>query len=579
MSVEIRTLWDLVVRNLLRPDRPHALGSYLGGSPEWATSHEIFIRCTSLASALKSSLEDGEAVGLMGLPSADWMACDLAIMGGGGVSVPIFPNASPTILKSQIQRAKIKKVFVLNTISDAQAQVLGELEIFSPTRLLLPQLPRRKSIPGSDSRMDLNKALDWSSSRSREIEVCSRATVIFTSGSMGEPKGVPLTHANLVFQINGANECFPMGERDKALSFLPLAHVFERMVSYTYLAQGVGILFVNQPKSLPKAMLQYQPTVMTTVPRLLEKVYRTISSKAETKGGLSREIARWALHLALTQHTDTPKPLLAWYAADALAFSKMRVAMGGHLRMLIVGGAPLSKRLARFFTNIGVPTYQGYGLTECSPVLAANHPERDRPGSVGPPFPGVHLRIEPINSEVLAKGPGIFTGYLNGDRSSIDEDGWYHTGDKGSIDQDGFLFITGRIKERMKTSNGKYVSPSPIESEISIHPWVDQAMIVAESKPYVTVLLSPDTDQIPDEILQALKDGEIPHLSPHQMQGIQQHIDRINEKLNPWERVQKVQWLPSPFTVESGELTPTLKVRRHIVIEKYMDLIEELYNT
>jgi len=576
MGVEIRTLWDLVVRNLQRPDRPKALGIFQEGEPKWVNSHEIFIRSTSLAKALLHFLEKGEAVGLMGSPGPDWMAIDLAIQGAGGVSVPLFPNTAPNILKTQINQAKIKRIFLLESISSEQAIHLKSIEVFSPENLLLPDLPQRKPFPGGS--LHLKDASDWATQRATELQANQRATIIFTSGSTGEPKGAPLTHNNLVFQIQGATERFPMGSKDKAISFLPLAHVFERMVTYSYLAQEVGILFVHHPKSIPKALLAHQPTVMTAVPRLLEKVYRAIKTGVESKSGLPKDLARWALQLALTHHIDQPKPLFAWYGADLLAYKKMRDAMGGHLRMLIVGGAPLTKSLARFFTNIGVPTYQGYGLTECSPVLAANHPGRNRPGSVGVSFPGVHLRIAPLTGEVLAKGPGIFKAYLDGDKNCFDEQNWFHTGDRGKLDDDGYLFITGRIKDRVKTSNGKYVSPPSIERELCQHPWLDQALVIAESRPYVTALLCPDTEQVPKEILQTLRESPSPHLSPHQMKDVQNHIDAINSKLNPWERVQKVQWLSSPFTIESGELTPTLKVRRHIVFEKHLDLIEALYN-
>ena len=579
MSIEIHTLWDLVVRNLLRPDRPEALGNYQGGDPVWTGSHELFVSSVSLCQGLFEQIRKGEPIGLMGLPCPDWIAIDLAIQGAGGISVPLFPNTSPDILKRQVQKAELKRIFLLESISEEQAKQLQDLIVYTQESVLLPEIPQRQPFPKGIHPLTLESAIKWASHRANDLASNQRATIIFTSGSTGEPKGAPLTHNNLVSQIHGATERFPMGTKDRAISFLPLAHVFERMVTYTYLAQGVNILFVHQPKVLPRAMKDFSPTIMTAVPRLLEKVYRTISSRAEAKSGLPRDLARWALHLALTHHTDAPKPHLAWFGADVLAFGKMRDALGGKLKMLIVGGAPLKKSLARFFTNIGVPTYQGYGLTECSPVLAANSPDSDRPGSVGTAFPGVHIRIDLLNNEVIAKGPGVFDGYLDGDRGCIDEHDWFHTGDRGRIDDDGYLFITGRIKERMKTSNGKYISPAPIEQEICLHPWIDQAMVVAESRPYVTALLCPDPDQFPQTLTQTLEETPEHHLSPHQMEDFQKHLNKVNAKLNPWERVQKVQWLPSPFTVESGELTPTLKVRRHIVLKKYLDLIEALYNT
>jgi long-chain acyl-CoA synthetase len=504
------------------------------------------------------------------------MMSDLAILGAGGVTLPIFPGQAPDTLKYQLEITKTRYVICL----DKDAVVDGS--VLKDCYFCFGEAPH--GYLGSVQRWDLEPCseseTDWTSTwevLNRDLEPNDCATIIFTSGSTGCPKGVPLSHVNLISQIDGARQTFPLhGDRDRALSFLPLAHVFERMVTYFYLYRKVPIYFCESPQRLSQRMKEVCPTVMTAVPRLLEKVQSSMVSRLQSKPTPLKEIGRWALSLALFHPPEKDRPLLSWYAADRMVFSKFREGLGGQLKMLIVGGAPLSARLAKFFNNIGVPTFQGYGMTECSPVITCNHPGLNRSGTVGKPFPHVEVKIDPITSEVLARGPGVMEGYYKSDERVVDEGGWMHTGDQGKIDDDGFLTITGRIKELLKTSNGKYISPVPIEQAVTQHPWVDQAMVVAEGRPYPTILLTADLEQMPEE--QGLLMGSDRMDEGHGFSSIAEHLEQVNSSLNPWEKIQHFAWLPKALCVEDGELTPTMKIRRHVVAQKFNKEIEQLYN-
>lgn len=574
--IPLNTLWCLVRRLAdVRPDHPQ-LCSWQDGVLQVIDADSVAAATVRAASVLKKHIQRGDKVALVGSPGPDWMMSDLAILGAGGVTLPIFPGQAPDTLKYQLEITKTRYVICL----DRDAVVDGS--VFKDCYFCFGEAPH--GYLGSVQRWNLRSCSDsqkdWRNTwevLNRDLEADDCATIIFTSGSTGCPKGVPLSHANLISQINGARQTFPLhSDKDRALSFLPLAHVFERMVTYFYLYRKCPIYFCESPQRLSQRMKEISPTVMTAVPRLLEKVQSSMVSRLQSKPSPLKEIGRWALSLALLHSTEKEKPLLSWYAADLMVFSKFREGLGGQLKMLIVGGAPLSARLAKFFNNIGVPTFQGYGMTECSPVISCNHPGLNRAGTVGKPFPHVEVKIDPISSEVLARGPGVMEGYYKSDDKVVDEQGWMHTGDQGKIDEDGFLTITGRIKELLKTSNGKYISPVPIEQAVSQHPWVDQSMVVAEGRPYPTILLTPDLEQMPEE--QSLLIGAERLDQAQGFSSICDHLDQVNTSLNPWEKIQNYAWLPKPLSIEEGELTPTMKIRRHIVAQNFNKEIEQLYN-
>jgi long-chain acyl-CoA synthetase len=580
LSQPLSTLWDILAG--LIDDHLNTNIVYHWDSDQTLTgcpSHNFAKRCIQQASSLKSLIEPGECIGLLGKPGPEWMISDFSILGAGGVTVPLFPGTAPDILAYQLKKAKISKLFLLHEDALVDRKPLSSLNIFTPCKISADTFTVTLIDSLSPNSIENNDLKSLWASLNKELQPEKLATIIFTSGSTGQPKGVPLNHRNLVSQILGAHERFPLDPHtDRALSFLPLAHIFERMVTYYYLSRGIPIYYCEQVQKLGQRLREVQPTVMTSVPRLLEKVQSAMSAEISKKSSPQKEIGRWALSTALTHPSHLPHPILSWFAADHLVYSKLRESLGGKLNMLIVGGAALSPRLARFFNNIGIPTYQGYGMTETSPVIAANCPGQNKVGSVGCAFPQVEIKIDPLSGEICVKGPGTMEGYLESHECIIDAEGYLHTGDLGELDESGYLTITGRKKELMKTSNGKYVGPVPIESALCAHPWIDQAMLVAEGKHYVCALLVADENNCPEELKIIIHQTEHPETNTCCAE-IQQHIEQINSTLNPWEKIQKYRWIPQPLTVETGELTPTMKIRRHIVEKKYGYLIEHMYNT
>jgi long-chain acyl-CoA synthetase len=409
------------------------------------------------------------------------------------------------------------------------------------------------------------------------------ATLIYTSGSTGHPKGVQLTHGNLISQVQAARFCFPLDPAtDSALSFLPLSHVFERMVAYFYIASGVSLHFAEDPKQAGENLRELSPTLMTVVPRFLEKAHDRILANAH-QGGLAGRLIQAAMRRALERTDDAP--LTFWDRIyDRLVYSSIRGRMGGRLRLVICGSAPLDARLCRFFLNTGLQVYEGYGLTESSPVLTVNFPGHRKLGTVGRAFPGVELRIAP-DGEVLARGPNIMTGYYGHPEATqavLGADGWLHTGDLGRLDGAGYLTITGRKKELFKTANGKYVAPLPIEQALTAHTLVEAAVVIAEGRPYATVVIFPDFDELV-AWRESLTDEEATAASGAFLRSkpvLERYaaiVEAVNEGTSSWERLLRFTLADAPPSIEGGELTPTMKLRRHAVEAKYATKIDAMY--
>lgn len=532
---------------------------------------------------VRLGLQPGDAVGLLAPPSPSWLMADFAILSAGGVSVPLFTNLAPEHFVFEAKNAGMR--FLLVVGAEAWATAAQHLHLFE--RVIV------RGVPGAKGRSVLDHhALGEAGDRQTEsdpgqyarlrraLAENAPATIIHTSGSTGMPKGVVLSHGNLVSQVRAANAVFPLdAAQDRAYSCLPLAHVFERMVVLHYIAQGVPLYFCDDIKKVGEQLREVRPTCVTMVPRLLEKVHGRIEKQVADSTGLRRRIGRWALDLA-----GSPSAHHGWSVgvADALVYRKLRAALGGNLRYLVVGGAALSPPLERFLLNVGIPVYTGYGLTEASPVIAVNAPGQTRPGTVGRVFPGVELRLGP-QGEILARGPGIMLRYHKDPQATaatIDGDGWLHTGDVGELDGDGYLTITGRIKEMFKTSNGKYVCPVPIEQELATHELVDMAMVIAEGRRFVSALLFLDPEALRRRKAQlGLADlGDDAYLQrPEVAQELERHVASVNAHLNHWEQVRRWRAVTTVPSVEREELTPTMKLRRHIVQARWAELIEGMY--
>ncbi len=569
----------------------HATALNLRQDDAWQNvSTESFTkRVRRMALGLKAmGLKPGQSVGILAESSPWWLMADLAILIAGGVSVPLFTTSSVTNLKYKIRHADIRLTFICGDKAVQRFRTGGCRRLFSRT-IVHGAGTSRGSFISDDSLMQYGDELSIKDP-TLFAKMCSRAkpddiaTIIYTSGTSGRPKGVSLTHRNVVSQIHAAGQWFDFNAADdRALSILPLAHAFERMVTYFCLSRGVSLWFANPAQDLPETLAHVKPTAVAVVPRVLEKIYTSIVAKVESAGMLRKPLGRWAIRLAHARNGNGHSTTLSDRLAESLVYARMRHALGGHLRTLICGGAPLSPRLCRFFMNIGVPIYQGYGLTEASPVITGNHPGHNRVGTVGQAIPGVELRIGD-HDEVLARGPNIMAGYHRDPRATaqmIDADGWLHTGDQGQIDEDGYLTITGRIKDLCKTAGGKYVSPAPIEQALTASPLIDQACVFADARPYPCCLIFPDTAYLRKAMGPAvdeeMSDDELLEL-PEVKQQIERVLERINEKLEPWERIRNYRLVAGELSVDNGSLTPTQKLRRQQIQDEYRDIIETMYN-
>ena len=512
-----------------------------------------------------------------------WLIVDLAIMLAGGRSCAAFPKISKKNLLYQIKDSDSRFAY----IDSPELWEVAKEGCVQLKRVMLRDVAhqQRNNITTFDDLLKKGDQLSLTSPALHnqlydEIQADDIATLIYTSGSTGAPKGVELSHRNLCSQIAAAIQRYPLDHsKDRALSALPLAHSFERMVVYTYFCQGVPIYFADDIQKLKEYLPEVRPTIMTMVPRILEKLFAKLQEKVSHSNALIKELGEWGFRVALDDHANGVSKAIA----DLLFFKKIRDGMGGELNTVLVGGAPLDQMLCRFFINAGIPVYQGYGLTETSPVLTANYPGHNTPGTVGPVFPGVQIEIRGPESEICCKGANIMKGYhkladLTAQR--FDSEGWFCTGDCGEFDSQGNLKITGRLTEMFKTSTGKFVSPIPIEQSLIQHPLIDAAMLIADGKSFVTVLLFAETEVLQRTLASYRNSEEC--ASPQDanyciMKTLQGHIDSINENLNDWEKIRTFRYITEELSIESGLLTPTMKICRSKVSEYHSALINSMY--
>ncbi len=414
-------------------------------------------------------------------------------------------------------------------------------------------------------------------------------TLIYTSGTTGNPKGVMLTHRNLVSNVVSSAQVIEFGPGDVLLSFLPLSHTFERMAGYyTGFACGATVAYAESVETVRDNMMEVRPTIVTTVPRLFERIHSRVMKQVDAGSAVKQKIFYWALavgreYAAASRGGSIPASL-RWKRAiaDRLVFSKLREKTGGRMRFFVSGGAALARELGEFFEAVGLTVIEGYGLTESSPVITANRLDNYRFGSVGQPIPGVEVKIE-ADGEILARGPNIMTGYWNqaeATAQAIDREGWLHTGDIGMFDADGFLHITDRKKHLIVSSGGKNIAPQPIENLFLTSKYIEQLMLIGDHRMYLTALVVPDFEAI-KEYADARKLAYSTQVDLTRREEIYQLIERdinvIQKDLANYERVRRFALLDHQFTIEEGELTPTQKVRRSVVEKRYADVIESMY--
>ena len=533
-------------------------------------------------------LSSGESIGIVANSSPEWIIADVASQLNQARVIPLFPNISPENFNFQCDDASVQ-VLLLDRLS-VLSQSLGQLlHRFKAVICIDPasDLPAngiywKDLIDEGESLSKLPESSAWLNQQMHALNSDDIFSIIYTSGSTGTPKGVELSHRNILSQIQVIKRDFLHLNRssDVSLVSLPVAHAFERMSVYFYILCGIKIYFADNPRHIADCIKEICPTVMTVVPRILERLYESMTSAGEHIHGFQKFVFEHAISYA-KKHDPMEKGGIFSKFYDRAVYSKMRRAMGNRFRLFISGGSALNKSICRFLLNVGFNVCEGYGLTECSPVVSVNKPGVVRLGSVGLPLSHLQVKIGDQN-EVLVKGDSVFKGYRNRPDLNADvftEDGFFRTGDQGFFDKDGYLYLTGRLKELLKTSTGKYVSPNPIELELGRHMLVEQALVVANGRKFASALifLNPvnakrflQRTEKSFSIERALKSRRI-------RESINRHIERVNEKLNHWEQIRQWTLIGDELTVESGLLTPTLKIRRTVAEARYAEKIEKMY--
>lgn len=534
------------------------------------------------------TVEGRDKVAILSKNRPEWVMLDLAVQQIGALLTPIYPTINVNELEFVLNDAQVKIVFVndedtFHKVISIKDRVPSLREVFTfehvangrhwkeVTAAATPELAARIQ-PISD-----------------QIKYEDAATIIYTSGTTGTPKGVMLSHRNILSNVLACIPCFPPGDELRSLSFLPLNHIFERMVTYLYLFRGTAIYYAESLDTIGDNLKEVKPNMFTTVPRLLEKVYDKIMQKGNELTGLKKKLFFWAHSLA--EKFEINKDQGSWYnfqlgLANKLIFSKWREGLGGELKCIVTGGAACQVRLIRIFTAARIPIMEGYGLTETSPVISVNRYQEDgrKFGTVGPLIDEVEVKIAE-DGEILSRGPNNMMGYYKRPDLTAEvltPDGWFHTGDIGMMVDERFLKITDRKKELFKTSGGKYVAPLPIENKLKESPFIEQVMLVGSERKFVGALIIPSFPNLKDwcrknGITDGLSNKELIG-NPRVIEMFKDLVESFNKYFNHVEQVKKFELLPEEWSVDTGEMTPKLSLKRKVIMEKYRDAVERIYN-
>lgn len=564
---------------------------------KWRTysNEEVKDKVDRLSAALLSmgissgdgTTEGRDKVAILSPNCPEWILVDLAVQQIGAVSVPIYPNINENELQFILEDSKVKIAFVKD---ETLRQQVASLQDTLPD---LENIYTFEAVPGKAQWSDLlteisPELLIQVQQKKEEVQENDLVSILYTSGTTGRPKGVMLSHRNITSDAIGSIDVIrEVGiVRKRVLSFLPLNHAFERTATYCYFYSGASVYYAEGLDKIAENLKEVKPVLFTTVPRLLEKVYEGILAKGEELTGAKKRLFFWALDLAANFEINTPRSLgyrIQLALADKLIFSKWREALGGQVKAVITGAAACQVRLLRIFTAAGIVIQEGYGLTEAAPIISGNryHEKGRMFGTVGPPINNVEVRIAP-DGEILCKGPNVMLGYYKQPKltSEVMDGEWLRTGDIGAIVEGKFLKITDRKKELFKTSGGKYVAPQPIENKMVESQWIEQIMLVGEGQKFVGALIVPafhsfrkwytEQDQ-PYPGNEALSNDQKVEAM------IKKDIKEFNKLFNHIEQVKKFQLLPAEWSIEAGELTPTLKVKRKVILEKYKAVIDSMY--
>ncbi len=596
LADEPQTIPEIFIKAAKKFNLADALNHHTDTGWQNISSREMVETIENAAHGLKSlGIKPHDRAAIFAPNSPNWTFADAACQFAGVIDVPIYTTLAPA-----------SGAYILND-SGARLLFVGDFEMYRGIADVLKECPTIEKIVFFDGTgiEDVANAITFDdllqngaerrSSHADEIDETvssltpeSIATLIYTSGTTGEPKGVMLTHANIVSNVIDTGEHYDFSQHDKCLSVLPLSHIFERSAMYLYIFNGMSVYYAESIERVPENLAEVKPTILVGVPRIFEKVYAKAKLKAAQSGGIQEKIFDWAIETAkayaAAMESGSPGFVLRLKhkIADQLVYSKLRKFFGDNLRMCITGGAALPNDIYLIFNGAGIPIMQGYGLTETSPVISSNNPKHKRLGSAGKPIRNMQIRIA-SDSEIEASGPGVMLGYYNkpdATRDAFTDDGWFRTGDIGEIDSDGFLKITDRKKELFKTSGGKYIAPSPIEQMISSSRFVSQVVLVGNERKFPAALVVPNF-----EMLESYAKHKGLAIASHAefcssdkiIDLIERQVAGLTDGLAKYEKVKKIALLENELSVAGGELTPTLKVKRRIVDEKYKAVIDKIY--
>lgn len=584
----ITRIFDLLRNYSEKYQKPDALSSKVDGA--WKSySTNDFIERANLTSLglLQLGIKKGDKIATISNNRPEWNFLDFGMQQVGAVHVPIYPTISDHDLEFILEDAEITYIVVSSR----------ELyEKVKPLALKITSIKEVFTFNMVDGARNYNEIIELgkTSQEHQKLDMIKATikpddlvTLLYTSGTTGNPKGVMLSHANLVSNFIGVRNLAPFHSSWRALSFLPINHVYERMLTYLYMYLGISIYYAESLETIVDNLKEVKPHIFATVPRLLEKVYDKIVAKGSELMGIKKQLFFWALNLGLRYDNTEDKGF--WYniqlkLANKLIFTKWREALGGNVQAVVSGGAALQPRLARVFWAANIPVLEGYGLTETSPVIAVNNFNENglRFGTVGPVIEKVQVRIAE-DGEILVKGPNVMLGYYNRPDATaevIDAEGWFHTGDIGTFEENRFLKITDRKKEIFKTSGGKYIAPQMIENKLKESPFIEQAIVLGENQKFASALIVPAFLFIKEWSQKKnirLNTNEDIVLNEAVQARIKEEIQKVNKQLGSYEQVKRFELVPGEWSIAGGEMTPKLSIKRKIVIEKYKSLIDKIY--
>ena len=586
--MDVRRAFDILAHQIAQSPKSDALAAKIDGNWVPLSSQQLQDHANLVSLGLVSlGLKRGDKVAIISMNRPEWMLADFGISQIGATSVPMYPSITVEDYKYIFTDAGVKAVFVADKkLFEKVHEAIEGLDIPAANVFTFDKVEGARHF---SELLELGKkgnAADLEPLKAA-VEPDDLLTLIYTSGTTGKPKGVMLTHDNILSNCRNSQRFVPVTDHDKALSFLPLCHIFERMVTYLYMINGVSIYYAENMDVIADNLREVKPNIFTTVPRLLEKVYDKIVAKGHELEGVKKSLFFWALDLGLKY--DTQKDQGFFYntqlaLANKLIFNKWREALGGNLRCIVSGGGALQPRLARVFWAAGIRVMEGYGLTETSPVIAVGgfEPENNMIGTVGPLIDNMQVKIAQ-DGEILTKSDSVMKGYYNKPDLTaevFDQEGWFHTGDIGELVNGKFLKITDRKKEMFKTSGGKYIAPQVIEGKLKEDPLIEQAMVVGADQKFASALVIPS---FPDLKGWCKRNG-VPDAAPEELvkndkvvKLYKDLIDKYNKGFAQWEQVKRHVLLPTLWTVESGEMTPTMKVKRKVITENNKDLIADIY--